>query len=226
MIVNARKKRDRHLVLMEKANERVRKKTLDANLVGDLVKSIKEEKKGKTSTFKILKKGSDAVESTSPKTTKNKNSFGKFGQVTKSLKEKNSSLTKTSDKRSSSQDSPTDLPHLDVKLGEIKKEQPIDSIVTSNKEGLPPMGSLENKEKLKKRMTPKSKKSNKELGRLRLQFDRLEQSNPTQSPPEIGFGLNSPLEHQLSGLPSKLRDSKETLETETHRSAGIILNGQ
>lgn len=48
MIVNARKKRDRHLVLMDKANERVRKKTLDANLVGDLVKSIKEEKKGKT----------------------------------------------------------------------------------------------------------------------------------------------------------------------------------
>lgn len=47
-----------------------------------------------------------------------------------------------------------------------------------------------------------------------------------QSPPGIGVGLNSPLENQLSGLPSRLRDSKETLETETHRSAGIVLNGQ
>jgi len=69
------------------------------------------------------------------------------------MKEKNSSLTKTSDKRNSSQESPADVPHLDVKLGEIKKEQTIDSTVTSNKGGLPPMGSLENREKLKKRMT-------------------------------------------------------------------------
>lgn len=48
MIVNARKKRDRHLMLMEKANERVRKKTLDPTLMGNLVKSINDEKKSKT----------------------------------------------------------------------------------------------------------------------------------------------------------------------------------
>lgn len=48
MIVNARKKRDRHLMLMEKANERVRKKTLDPTLMGNLVKSINDEKRSKT----------------------------------------------------------------------------------------------------------------------------------------------------------------------------------
>jgi len=48
MIVNARKKRDRHLILMDKANERIRKKTLDPTMVGNLVKSINDEKKSKT----------------------------------------------------------------------------------------------------------------------------------------------------------------------------------
>lgn len=48
MIVNARKKRDKHLMLMEKANERVRKKTLDPTLMGNLVKSINDEKRSKT----------------------------------------------------------------------------------------------------------------------------------------------------------------------------------
>ena len=87
----------------------------------------------------------------------------------KSLKEKNSSLTKTSERRNSSQESPAETPHKEVKLGEIKKEPAIDSAVTSNKGGLPPMGSTENREKLKKRMImTQKKKSAKELGRLRL----------------------------------------------------------
>jgi hypothetical protein len=72
-----------------------------------------------------------------------------------------------------------------VKLGELKKGSAIESTVTSNKGGLPPMGSLENREKLKKRMnlTQQKKKSTKELIRVRLQFDRLEQGSPLQSPP-------------------------------------------
>jgi len=79
MIVSARKKRDRHLILMDKANERVRKKTLDAKIVGDLVKSINDEKKAKNENFKFLQKISDATGSVSPKTNKSKIGFGRFG---------------------------------------------------------------------------------------------------------------------------------------------------
>jgi hypothetical protein len=111
MIVNARKKRDRHLMLMEKANERVRKKTLDPTLASNLVKSINDERKAKTENFKLNKKESDAGESASPRTNKTQRGFGKIGQFVRSLKEKNSSLTKTSDKRNSSQESPADTPH-------------------------------------------------------------------------------------------------------------------
>ena len=212
---------------MEKANERVRKKTLDPTLASNLVKSINDEKKYKTENFKLNKKESDAGESASPRTNKTQRGFGKIGQFVRSLKEKNSSLTKTSDKRNSSQESPADTPHLEVKLGELKKAPAIESTVTSNK-GLPPMGSLENREKLKKRMTltQQRKKSTKELSRARLQFDRLEQGSPLQSPPQLKFGLKSPLETPLTGLPNKFRDSKETLQTETHRSAGILPNEQ
>ena len=72
MIVNAKKKRDKHLMLMEKANERVRKKTMDHGTLTNLVKSINEEKNGgKAKTPNPLTKESgklsDATESGTPK---------------------------------------------------------------------------------------------------------------------------------------------------------------
>jgi hypothetical protein len=42
----------------------------------------------------------------------------------------------------------------------------------------------------------------------------------------LKFGLSSLLETPLTGLPNNFRDSKETLQTETHRSAGILPNEQ
>lgn len=50
--------------------------------------------------------------------------------------------------------------------------------------------------------------------RIRLQFDRTDHSSPLQSP-HIG-------KQTLTTMLNKLRDSKETIGTETHRSGGLI----
>ena len=88
MIVDARKKRDRHLILMEKANERVRKKTLNHGTLQALVQDINDEKnvKLKPKTSKATSKKdsgktdriSEPTESGTPKAVTTKASFG-FG---------------------------------------------------------------------------------------------------------------------------------------------------
>ncbi len=82
MIVNARKKRDKHLILMEKANERVRKKTMDHGTLTNLVKSINDEKSfGKSKTPNPLKKMFGRADKTSEDNDGGtpKASIGKFG---------------------------------------------------------------------------------------------------------------------------------------------------
>lgn len=79
MIFNARKKRDRHLFLIEKANERIKsKRTMDLGKAAKLVESINDENKNKAGT--VSRKKSEI--------SKKSLGFNKIGAFVSSLREK------------------------------------------------------------------------------------------------------------------------------------------